>query len=218
MKQKDGKLANVELEESYDSKQDNNPGPPLRAAPNTISSAHAKSKSTTSASKKLTPHSYPKYVPGAGSDFYAFDKLYGSAAQVQPGSGGEDLTWAHYQNKDQSLVKDVFVGSRNANKADVIIIVLEGSAKERHLMPLAKQLANCKTATMTPFAHSVKYLPNGRCEFMSTAMRDNRILSFQIQDGTTTNTVLIVSRLPGDPETAVSNYSKRVNFLNFLGL
>jgi len=211
----------VRLEEIDDSKHDADKiKQPLRASPGTIAGAASKdvdSKKSAQNNKKSTNTSYPKSLPGIGSDFYAFDKLFGQAVEVQARTGGEDLTWTRYKSND--LIKEVFVGSHNANKADVIIVVMERTLKEKELIPLAKLLANCsKSDSIAPFTHSVKYLPAGRSEIMTTAFRENKILSFQVQNDSSINTVVVASRLPYDTETALSNYCRRVDFLKFLEL
>ncbi len=161
----------------------------------------------------------PKDSPSVGDDFYVFDKLYGGAAEFQSPNGRDDLTWTHY--KSHGLIADVYAGSRNANKVDVIITVLTPnvSLKERDILTLGKMLARSKKSdTVTPFSHSVRYLSSGRSEFMTTAIRDCRIISFKIPEDKGYCIVIAVSRLPGDVETALSNYGKRVNFLKFIDL
>ena len=158
--------------------------------------------------------SWPKSVPALGNDFYAFEKLFGSATEFQAGTGGDDLTWTHY--KSNGLITDVYVGSRSANKADVVILSFSANAtvKDKDILLLGKQLAGCgKSDPITPFAHSVRYSSAGRTEFMTTAIRECRILSFKLSNGA----VLAVSRLPGNLEAAIANYGKRVNFLKFIG-
>ena len=66
----------------------------------------------------------------------------------------------------------------------------------------------------------MRYLSAGRSEIMTTAIRDRRILSFRLQDsGNSDNNhsnkiAIFVTRLPGDPEAALSTYIKRVDFLH----
>ncbi len=194
---------------------------PLRAKQSTFSGAnegnhspmgHPSSNTTT---KKLVSNAIPKSLPAIGDDFYAFEKLYGPATEFQTSTAAGDLTWTHY--KASGLITEVFVGSRNASKADVIILNLSSDPKfkEKDILSLGKQLArSSKSDPITPFSHSVRYSPTGRFEFMTTAIRECRILSFRLSNGT----ILAVSRLPGDIETGISNYSNRVNFLNFMGL
>jgi hypothetical protein len=200
---------------------------PLHASPGAIADAppngasidknSVNTKKTDNNTKKTTNTSYPKNLPGVGNDFYTFDKLFGDAVEVQTSAGSEDLTWTKY--KSNNLIKEVFVGSRNANKADVIIIVMARILKEKEIIPLAKLLTNCnKSDSIAPFTHSVKYLPAGRSEIMTSAFRENKILSFLIQNDSSTNTVIVASRLPGDTESALANYCRRVNFLKFLEL
>ena len=168
-----------------------------------------------------------KHLPGIGDDFYLFEQFYGHALEFQAGNGKPDLTWTHYppyapaHDPPYPPLIDVFAGSRNASKVDVIIITLPADAnpKEGQLLSLVRSLTHSsKQQPIAPFAHSVRYLSNGRSEIMTTAIRDFRILSFKIHgtNGQSDKVVLAVSRLPGDLETAVSNYSKQVDFLNIL--
>ncbi len=156
----------------------------------------------------------PKYLPQVGDDFYAFEKFFGSAHEFQPAAGNstDDLTWAHYQSR--APLYDAYAGSRNASKVDVAIVTLSAAsvAKEADLLSIAKLLAGCKqNAPVTPFVHSVRYLSAGRSEIMTTAINDRRILSFPIEKN---KVAVFVTRLPGDPEAALSNYIRRVDFLH----
>ncbi len=199
---------------------------PLRAMPGAITVTYSKDNGaqknsadlkTINDGKKAANLSSPKTLPGIGSDFYAFDKLFGDAKEVQASTTGEDLTWTRY--KSNNLVQEVFVGSRNANKADIIIVMAGRILKEKEIISLAKLLTNCnKGNAIAPFTHSVKYLPAGRSELMISAFQDSRILSFQIQRDSSAHTVIVASRLAGDTESALSNYCKRVSFLRFLEL
>lgn len=188
--------------------------PQLHASDNSANRAKNNlNKKTTGSAKR----SLPKSLPGLGSDYYDFDRLYGQAIEVQTGRGGGDLTWAHY--KAHSLVKDLFVGSHNANKADMIIVVVDALLKDKDMISLLKSLANCpRGAVIPPFSHSVRYLPGGRSELMSSAIGDSKILCFLIQNEGSGDTVLVVSRLPGELEYDLSACSRRVPFLRFLGL
>jgi hypothetical protein len=218
-KNKDGKSVALDFSEVDTVHSKNGESLPLHASPGTITSTapnNSESTKTVNGVKKISNNSMPKNLPCIGSDFYAFDKLYGDAIDVKSGTVGNDLTWTHY--KVDSLVKDIFVGSRNANKADVIIAVLGSAVKEKELASLAKLIANSKGDTIAPFAHSVKYLPAGRSEIMTTAIRENRIMAFEVDRGSSTGSVIVVSRLPGDLEMALSNYCRRVSFLRFLEL
>jgi len=167
--------------------------------------------------KKSSDNTLPKHFPALGDDFYVFDKLYGNATEFQASGGIDNLTWTHY--KSSSLVKDIYAGSRKNNKADVIIITISGVLKDKNLLLLAKQLAHCKKSEpIASFTHSVAYLSSGRSEIMTTAIRECKILSSKIHNANNTSTVLVVSRLSGDLEVALTNYSQRVPFLKFLNL
>ncbi len=160
-----------------------------------------------------------KHLPGIGDDFYVFEQFYGPALEFQAGSGSADLTWTHYPS--YSAIADVYAGSRNASKVDLIIVTLpiDANPKEADLLSLIRLLTHSnKQQPITPFAHSVRYLSNGRSEIMTTAVKDYRVLSFKIRDtnGQPSRMVLAISRLPGDLESAITNYSQQVKFLNVL--
>jgi hypothetical protein len=153
-------------------------------------------------------------LPQVGDDFYSFEKCFGNAHEFQPatGNGNDNLTWAHYSA--HAPLYDAFAGSHNASKVDVVIVTLAAASvsKETDLLSMTRLLTGCKqSVSITPFVHSVRYLADGRSEILTTAIRDRRILSFPIEKN---RVAIFVTRLPGDPEAALANYIKHVDFLH----
>jgi hypothetical protein len=102
----------------------------------------------------------------------------------------------------------------------IVTVAAASIPKDFNRLSLAKLLAGCaKEERIMPYAHSVRYLPSGRSEIMTTGIRDRKILSFPLQEDDqedknhTHKIVILVTRLPGDPEAALATYRKRVNFL-----
>ncbi len=162
----------------------------------------------------------PPSLPGIGDDFYQFEKFFGQPAPADIIASREDLTWASYPAS--KTFSHVIVGSRNTSgKADIIIISLPPllAASDRDLLSLATALL-AKTAKqkITPFVHSVKYLPTGRCEINRASAADCQVVSFKLPASTNeaSKTVLVVSRLPADLETTLSSYVKKVTLLQVL--
>lgn len=178
-------------------------------------------KALLSSAQPLTSlFTIPPSLPGIGDDFYLFEKCFGQPAPSAIAPSKEDLTWASYPAAKP--FSEVFVGSRSTTgKADIVILTLPASvsATDEDLLSLARALlAKTHGQSITPFVHSVKYLPTGRCEINHASASDCQILSFKLPNDSreTSKTVLAVSRLPGSLEKNLSSYAKKVAILQII--
>lgn len=137
-------------------------------------------------------------MPGLGSDFYNFEKVFGLPASTDTKDPG--WTWAIFHKTNPAL--SLYVGSKGqTGKVDAILLELPclEVQSEAHLFSLAKCLAgNLRNERLGPPIRSVRYLQSGRSEFVSSSAQRLQI-AFWTPRGNTieTNTyILLLSRLP----------------------
>jgi hypothetical protein len=166
----------------------------------------------------------PAALPQLGDNFYMFERHFGLPTEIEaPSKGKTDiagaaLTWASY--RPTNTFANIFVASRNGATVDVVIVTLPAALemKEEQTLSLARELSGKgKSAPLSGFKHTVRYLATGRSEFLEASSPTCKALAFAVpSQGQAAKLALVLSRLPGDPENFILSSAQRIRMLQVL--
>jgi hypothetical protein len=90
--------------------------------------------------------------------------------------------------------------------------------KEDQTLVLARELAGKgKVPALGSFNHTVRYLSTGRSEFLESSSPSCKALAFAVPtSGQPAKLALVLSRLPGDPESFILTSAQRIRMLQVL--
>lgn len=161
-----------------------------------------------------------KPLPGLGEDFYSFEKSFGLPSATD--AHKKDYTWAKYKHSGSGI--ELVVGSKErTGKADVIAFVLPRSSvkNDQALIDQCKLFAGTlHNARFGAAAKSVRYLPAGRMEMISSIAPGGRILCMALPETRErpASYLVMISRLSGDPDELLRGHQAGSEVLKGLPL
>lgn len=154
-----------------------------------------------------------KTLPGLGDDFFNFEQRFGLPITVD--AKQSTWTWAKYRHTGSNT--DILAGAHDRGaKVDVIVIMLPkvGNPDGAALVPLAKQMAGkFRAQPLPPASKSVRYLPSGRLELAASHTSGYRVICLVPPGDSDNHLVLILSRLPQDPQALLAGLSHKSSLL-----
>lgn len=161
-----------------------------------------KIKAPPAVTQKITDIFGVKPLPGLGDDFYNFEKSFG--LPIGTDAKKKDFTWAKYRHQG-SGTSLVVASKERSGKVDLITFVLprSGTKNEQTLIDQCKLFAGTQKASkLGPVAKSVRYLPSGRLEMISSIGPGLKILALALPDAADRppSYLIMITRLGAEPD------------------
>lgn len=189
-------------------------------APHAVADPSAASGGNSSAASGSSSLFSLKQLPGLGDDFYAFEKSFGLPLETD--AKKKDFTWAKYRHAGSGV--ELVVGSRErSGKADLIAFVIPRSCvkSDQALVDQCKPFcASLHPSKLSAPAKSVRYLPSGRVEMLSSMAPGLRILSLAVPDSgqRPASYLVMISRLNQAPDELLRSHQATSEILKNLPL
>jgi len=161
-----------------------------------------------------------KPLPGLGEDFYSFEKSFGLPLSTD--ARKKDFTWAKYKQPSSGV--EIVVGSKErTGKADLIAFVLpkNGVKSDQDLIENCKQFSGTQhSVKLSQPSKSVRYLPAGRLEMLSSSGPGMKILAMVLPEaaGRPPSYLVMISRLGAEPDEILRSHQATCEILQSLPL
>lgn len=184
--------------------------PALAAAP------PQKTTETPAASSPLTLLN-SKSLPGLGDDFYNFEQRFGLPQSTD--AKRPEWTWAKYKHTGTGA--EIIAGAKDrSGKVDVIVMKMPkgGGVDEVQLVNAARQMSGkFKSQPISTPAKSVRYLPSGRLELVSSTSSGYKIVCMAPDAGDSDNSfILVLSRVQQDTDVLLPSIASKTQLLKCL--
>lgn len=158
-----------------------------------------------------------KSLPGLGDDFYNFEQRFGLPQSTD--AKRPDWTWAKYRHS--ATGSEIIAGAKErGGKVDIIVLKMPRSngMDETHLVSAARQMAGkMKTQPMGPASRSVRYLPSGRLELVSSVSSGYKIVCMRPDASDSDNSfILVLSRVQQDTDVLLPTLPAKSSLLKCL--
>lgn len=157
-----------------------------------------------------------KSLPGLGDDFYNFEQRFGLPQSTD--AKRPDWTWAKYRHTASGT--DIIAGARErSGKVDVIVMKVQrgGGMDQVALVNAAKQMAGkLKGQPLSAPAKSVRYLPSGRVELVTSTSPGYKVVCMTPTDDADNSFILVLTRVQQDTDVLLPSLATKSPLLGCL--
>lgn len=158
-----------------------------------------------------------KALPGLGDDFYNFEQRFGLPTSFD--AKRADWTWAKYRHAASGT--DIVTGAKErTGKVDIIVMKVPRASglEETALVNAARQMAGkLKSQPLSSPARSVRYLPSGRLELVSSASSGYKVVCMTPGATESDNSfILVLSRVQQDTDSLLPSLASKTQLLKCL--
>ncbi len=175
---------------------------------------HVSAKSDASSALSLLNS---KALPGLGDDFYNFEQRFGLPQSFD--AKRSDWTWAKYKHSASGI--EIIAGAKDrSGKVDVIVMKLPrtSAVDEGALVNAARQMAGkLKTQPLSAPVRSVRYLPSGRLELVSSRSSSYKVVCMTPPSSDSESSlILVLTRLTQETDVLLPSLVTKTALLKCL--
>ncbi len=158
-----------------------------------------------------------KALPGLGDDFYNFEQRFGLPQSFD--AKRPDWTWAKYKHSASGI--EIIAGAKDrSGKVDVIVMKLPRTSgvDEASLVNASRQMSGkLKTQPLSAPVRSVRYLPSGRLELVSSKSAGYKVVCMTPASGDSENSfILVLTRMPQETDVLLASLVAKTALLKCL--
>lgn len=158
-----------------------------------------------------------KALPGLGDDFYNFEQRFGLPQSFD--AKRPEWTWAKYKHTASGT--EIIAGAKErTGKVDIIVMKMPRSSgiDESALVNAARQMSGrLKSQPISAPAKSVRYLPSGRLELVTSASAGYKIICMTPESEDSDNSfILVLSRVQQDADVLLPSLASKTQLLKCL--
>lgn len=155
-----------------------------------------------------------KPLPGLGDDFYNFEQRFGLPQSFD--AKRPDWTWAKYKHAGSGT--EIVAGAKDrSGKVDLIVLKVPRTASidQIALVNAAKQMAGkLKTQPLPAPTKSVRYLPSGRVELVSSSGSAYKVICMNPDPDS--SFILVLTRVQQDTDVLLPALAGKTSLLSCL--